>query len=149
MKKILLIIAIVTLVFAGCSTAPAVEIIPADAAEIILSEVTFRDSLVEAKGDVAKEWYSLDDKVTDFAIYISGSGATAEEIAVIKSSDLKSAQATAEKRIEDLKFRYEDYVPTEMIKLNDPVIVTKGGVVILVLADDSANAQRVVDNLFK
>lgn len=147
MKQLILAFTLAAFVLTGCASGPKYDIVPANAAEKILEEVEFRDTLVNAPGDVAKEWYSFDDKVSDFAVYISGSGATAEEIAVIKSSDVKSAKATIEKRVEDLKFRFENYVPEEMTKLNDPVIATKGDVVILVLADDAAKAQKVVDGL--
>lgn len=133
---------------AGCGGGAQVNIVPADAAKSILDNVTFRDSLVEAQGDLAKEWYAFDDKVTDYAVYVSGSGATAEEIAVIKTTDTKTARQTVEKRVEDLKFRFENYVPAEMTKLNSPVIVEKSGVVVLVIADDATEAQKAVDNLF-
>lgn len=147
--KRLLILFMAAVLLSGCGGGAKTDIVPATAAETILSGVEFRDALVEAQGDVAKEWYSFDSNVSDFAVYISGSGATAEEVAVIKSSDVKTAKATVEKRVDDLKFRFKDYVPAEMTKLGDPVIATKGDIVILVLADDSDNAQKVVDSIIK
>lgn len=149
MKRLSILFCVMVLIFAGCGSRPAETVVPADAAKAILSEVTFRDSLMEAKGDIARDWYDLDDKVSEFSIYISGSGATAEEIAVIKTSDVKTAKATVEKRVSDLKLNFEDYVPAEMTKLSDPVIVTRGDVVFLVTCDDSAQAQKAIDNLFK
>jgi hypothetical protein len=133
------------LLFAGCGGPKTTDIVPADAAAGILEAVAFKDTLVEAEGDVAREWYELDENVSDFAIYISGSGATAEEIAVIKTSDLATAEATVKKRVDDLIFRFKDYVPGEMTKLNDPVIVSKADIVILILADDLAAAQAAAD----
>lgn len=137
--------------FAGCSGGKdtSTDIVPATAAATLLNEITFKDTLVEVPGDVAKEWYRFDDNVTDFAIYKSGSGATAEEIAVIKTSDLKTAEATVQKRVDDLEFSFKDYVPAELTKINDPVIVSKGDIVVLVLADDSSAAQKSVDALFE
>lgn len=149
MKRLLILFVTAAVLFAGCSNRGKTDIVPADAAEKILSEVDFLDTLIEAQGDVAKEWYALDDKVSDFAIYVSGSGATAEEIAVIKSSDIETAKATVEKRLDDLKFRFKDYVPAEMTKLNDPVLASGGDVVILVLADDSDKAHKVVESILK
>lgn len=149
MKRLLISLLTLTLLLAGCGGGKAIEtVVPGDAAKAILSGVTFRDTLVEATGDVVKNWYSFDDKVKDFAVYIGGSGATAEEIAVIRTSDVKTAKATVEKRIEDLKFNFENYVPAEMTKLNDPVVVTRGDVVFMVLCDDTAEAQKAIDGLF-
>lgn len=149
MKRLLILFIMVAVLFAGCAGKDKTDIVPADAAEKILNEVVFLDTLIEAQGDVAKEWYALDDKVSDFAIYISGSGATAEEIAVIKSSDIETAKAAVERRLDDLKFRFKDYVPAEMTKLNDPVLAANGDVVILVLADDSDKAYKVVESIFE
>jgi hypothetical protein len=143
--RILAVALAALLLLAGCGGPETTDIIPADAAAAILEAVAFRDTLVEAEGDVAKEWYDLDENVSDFAIYISGSGATAEEVAVIKTSNLAAAEATVKKRVEDLIFRFKDYVPAEMTKLNDPVIVSKADIVILILADDLAAAQAAAD----
>lgn len=149
MKKLIAIFCVMTFIFAGCGGRADETVVPADAANSIMNGVSFRDTLIEAKGDVARNWYSLDDKVGEFTVYISGSGATAEEIAVIKTSDVKTAKATVEKRVEDLKFNFENYVPAEMTKLADPVIVTRGDIVFLVICDDPSEAQTAIDNLFK
>lgn len=151
MRKILVFftLALLVAIAAGCSGNAAKSVDPHEAADAIIKNVTFRDTLVEAQGDVAREWYAFDGKVTDYAVFISGSGATAEEVAVIRSSDVKTARETVDKRVEDLKKRFEDYVPTEMAKLSEPVIITKGDAVILVIADDAAQARQAVEDLYK
>lgn len=145
--KFLAIAAVFVILLAGCGQ--KADIVPSEAAATLLEQVTFRDTLVEAQGDVAKQYYQLDGNVSDFAIYISGSSATAEEIAVIKTSDLESGKKILEKRLDDLRFRFEDYVPAEIAKIDSPVIAAKQGVVVMVLADDVAQAQKAVDSLFK
>jgi hypothetical protein len=120
---------------------------PDTVAQAVLDSVTFRDSLIKAEGDVAANYYKLDDIISEHAIYISGSGATAEEIAVLKVADAKdveTAKAILEKRIENLKLQFESYVPGEMVKLENPVILTQGDLAILVLADDQNAAEGVV-----
>lgn len=152
MKKLSVLFCVMLFIFAGCggNNGKANEtVVPADAAKTILNNVTFVDDLVEANGDIAKDRYFFDDKVSDYSIYFGGSGATAEEIAVIKTSDVKTAKATVERRVEDLKLNFENYVPAEMTKLSDPVIVTRGDIVFLVICDDAAEAQKAIDNLFK
>ncbi len=138
------------LLLAGCGSVPdTTAIVPAEAVEKILAEVAFRDTLVEAEKNVAGEWYTLDESVTDFAIYISGSGATAEEIAVIKTGDIKTAEEAVRERVADLEFRFKDYIPAEMQKIQNPVIVAEGDVVVLILSDDSDAAQKAAEALFK
>lgn len=152
-KKLSALLLVAAVLFTGCQgRGTQVDLVPKDAAQTLLEEVTFRDNLMIAEGDVANTYYNLNDTIADHAIYVSGSGATAEEIAVLKVKDkanLKAAQAIVEKRVENLKIQFEDYVPGEMVKLKNPVIVAKGDTVILVLADDSGQAATAVDSLFK
>jgi hypothetical protein len=148
-RRILLFLLTMTLLLAGCSSRGAdQETPPPDTvAQAVLDQVTFRDSLIKAEGDVAANYYKLDDTILEHAIYISGSGATAEEVAVLKvadTKDLEDAKAILEKRIEELKLRYESYVPAEMVKLGSPVMITQGDLAILVLADDQSAAEEAV-----
>jgi hypothetical protein len=135
---------------AACTGAPSESpraYVPLEVADSILESVTFRDNLVLAEGIAAENFYRLDDSIESYAIYISGSGATAEEIAVLKTADVssgKDAVEILEKRTEDQKKRYEPYQPDEMIKLESPVIVTEGNLAILVLCDDMTQAEEAI-----
>ena len=152
MKRILafiLIISVFVTAFSACSdnTATA-NINPAEAAQTILDSVEFRDTLISVEGAAAENIYMLDDSVTSYCIYISGSGATAEEIAVLKVSDTNKAQTNIlDKRLEELAFRYESYVPAEMVKIQNPVIITQGDIIIMVLADDAESAEKAVKSV--
>ena len=44
---------------------------------------------------------------------------------------------------------FENYVPGEMTKINNPVLVTKGTTVVLVLADDTASVSDQINELLK
>lgn len=152
MKKILVLFCAAALLLTGCASsggdAPALE--PDAAAAAILDNVDFQDTLVKAEDGAAEAFYQIDEQVESYAIYISGSGATAEEIAVLKPNADSSADAMRtilERRVSDLQFQFEDYVPEEMVKLGHPVIVEKGGVVILVLADDPDAAETAIEEL--
>jgi hypothetical protein len=138
-----------TILLGGCANSSSSEPIDPDtAAESILAAVTFRDSLVKAEDGAAESFYTIDDTITGYAIYISGSGATAEEVAVLTVDDtanLDAARAIIDKRVEDLIFRFEDYVPGEMVKLEEPVIVEGGNAIALVLADDTAAAKDAAE----
>lgn len=137
---------------AGCSKKEPVVIQPEEAAQAIQEQVEFKDSLVQADETAAAMFYRLDDSVAEHAIYISGSGATAEEVAVLKvqeGHEASEVEAIVNKRVEDLKFNFENYRPEEMAKLENPIIVTQGGVVFFVSADSPAAARKAVDSLFK
>jgi hypothetical protein len=145
---ICLLLAVILSACAGRGTTTDKETPPPDTvAQAVLDNVTFRDSLIKAEGDVAANYYKLDDTIIEHAIYISGSGATAEEIAILKVADpedVEAAKAILEKRIENLQLQFESYVPGEMVKLENPVLLTQGDLAILVLADDQTAAESAV-----
>ena len=53
-----------------------------------------------------------------------------------------------ERRIADLKEGFENYVPGEMTKLNNPVVEVKGKYVLLCICDKPDEARTVIDKLF-
>lgn len=132
----------------GCQGGGSDGTPPADTiAQSILEQLTFRTTMTKVEGALAENYYQLDSAITEYAIYLCGNGETAEEVAVFKVSDKKNlslAQDAIDKRLEDQRFRYESYIPTEMVKLNDPVIVTKDDTIVLVLADDRTAAEKAV-----
>lgn len=148
-KTVLAVGAIALVMLAGCGGKADIE--PDAAAQTIQEKVEFKDSLVKADDAAAAVFYRLDDTITDYAIYISGTGASAEEIAVLKvadSADLETAEAIVNKRLEDLTFNFKNYRPEEMTKLENPVIIAQNNVVVFVVAEDTAAATKAVKSLF-
>ena len=141
-------IMLAVLVFTSCNSGTQqADLDPKAVAEAIRNNVTFQDENMTLAADTTVEnYYRLDDTITEYAIYTSG-GYTAEEVAVLKvgdKKDLDGAKAFLERRVQEQKQRFENYVPGEMVKLEAPVIVTKGNLAILVLADDSAQAEQAI-----
>ena len=155
MKKLFMILICLALIYAasGCSgrSGGDVDMSAGEAAAKLMETVTFRDFLVNVADDVAVNHYRFDDSVTEFSVYLSGNGATAEEITVLKmdaGEDAATLKPILEKRVESQKLRYADYVPGELKKLEDPVILSKGNMIIMVLADDALEAEKAVNDLF-
>lgn len=141
-------IAAAILLFAGCAaradTAPPP--MPADMAARIRDRVEFTDELMEADEAVADELYRLNGRAKDFSIYISGTGATAQEVAVLDCG-VDVAEEVFRYRLEDLALRFEDYLPGEMMKINDPVMVVEEGCAVLVLCDNPDDAREAVEKI--
>ena len=90
--------------------------------------------------------------LADSKVYVSGSFSTAEEIAVFQASSeqaVDNIKKAIDTRLEDLKLAFESYAPDEMTKINDPVLKTKGTVIVLVLADDTSAVSDKVEALLK
>jgi hypothetical protein len=59
----------------------------------------------------------------------------------VKEKDIESALKT---RIENQKTAFKDYVPAEMDKLNDPVLVVDSNYVFLCLTNNNSKAKEVI-----
>ena len=125
----------------------------AEIADAIYSTQTFQDTLNAIDSDMLGDYYRIDAAdLTDSKVYVSGSFSTAEEIAVFQASSsdaVENIKKAIDTRLEDLKLAFENYVPGEMTKINDPVLITKGTTVVLVLADDTAAVSDQVNELMK
>lgn len=127
----------------------------ADAGKIaddLKASLTFQDEMMEIEKEVLANYYRVSDEdIEAFKVYKSATGATAEEIAVFTaaSGKLDTVKEAVEMRVEDLGISFEDYVPEEMVKINNAVVVTSGNTVALVVADDSAAAKSKLDSLLK
>ncbi len=125
----------------------------AEIADAIYSTQTFQDTLNAIDADKLGNYYRIDAAdLTDSKVYVSGSFSTAEEIAVFQASSsdaVENIKKAIDTRLEDLKLAFENYVPGEMTKINDPVLITKGTTVVLVLADDTAAVSDQVNELLK
>ena len=117
----------------------------------IKAGVTFKDELAPPADAAFATLYDVKDgDVTKHAVYVS-SGATAEEIAVFEAKDADAAarvKTAVDQRIADLKEGFENYVPGEMTKLNNPVVEVKGKYVLLCICDKPDEARTVIDKLF-
>lgn len=125
----------------------------AEIADAIYSTQTFQDTLNAIDADMLGLYYRIDAAdLTDSKVYVSGSFSTAEEIAVFQASSsdaVENIKKAIDTRLEDLKLALENYFPGEMTKINDPVLITKGTTVVLVLADDTAAVSDQVNELLK
>ena len=94
-----------------------------------------------------RDRYGIDQKdVQQGAAYVS-TGATAEEIAVFSCTDDSAAQrveSALKQRVDSQKQSYVDYVPKEMTKLNDAVLIRRGNLVALCISNDNATAKQLI-----
>ena len=120
---------------------------PGKLASQLLSDTTFQDKLEETDKDAALTVLGLEsyeDKVSDCAIYL-GTGATAEEVVVLKASDEKGAQeikaVLKENHLPRLKEDFQNYVP----KIEDAALYAKGQTVALCVSSDSDKALEIME----
>lgn len=155
-RKLLLVVCVFSLLLALTACGDSSSQVQKSAEEIadeIYQTQTFQDSLTAIDADMLSDYYRIEDSNLDSAkVYVSGTFSTAEEIAVFQASSqdaVDAIQKAIDTRLEDLKLAFENYAPDEMEKINNPVRVTKGTTVVLVLADDTSAVSDKVDELLK
>lgn len=149
-KTALIIALAVGTVLSGCGKKAAAEVDVSAVAQALNEGLTFQDEMNEVPQERMVDYYPALDAsaVQGFKMYKGASGGTAEEIAVFEAKDEDSV-AEIEKavamRLEDLKLQFESYVPEEMTKISAAITETSGKFVVLAVADDSAAAQKLIN----
>ncbi|MCR4658274.1 MAG: DUF4358 domain-containing protein [Lachnospiraceae bacterium] len=127
----------------------SVEIDAKGLAERLRNEIAYQDDLSEVDLETAGMFLSFSDAGIDEAYIYESSGATAEEIVVIKGSSAEDAdklKSALENRVSEQKEAYEDYVPEELNKLSEAVIAVKDNTVILSVSDEPEKAKEIIGN---
>ncbi len=122
----------------------------AELAETINENVTFNDFMEEVDPQTVYELYGIDGSaISDSCTYFS-TGATAEEISVMcvdpenADSMLGEINRAFNKRIDDQIESFTDYVPAELDKLKNPLIMEIGNSVVMVVCDDPDQAKTAI-----
>lgn len=123
------------------------------AAEPALDIDAFGEELYAA-GKFGETLYALDEAVAqglygtgdDTRCWVrAGTGATAEELAVFETADAEAAAALVTKleaRNADRIENYSSYIPSEVPKLEDAVIISGGRYVVLCVAEDASGVRE-------
>ena len=153
MKKIICVfISVMTAAIMMCACGePAKEPAPSEITSAIMAEITI-PSAVEKNADSVGDYYDVDlTKTESLSVYICGSGAYPDELAVFKmksADDTAAAQAAVQKRLTSQIELYRDYTPKEFYKLEEAKVITKGNYVMLFVCEDDTRADTIANSLF-
>ena len=120
------------------------------AAEDILGSGAFSDILSQPPEGVAARLYGYDEGDVEEYVLYTGTGATAEEIFLVKAADGAAASriaALCRTRVDNQKTAFESYVPAEIPKLDSAVVTVDGNYVFFVVANDAAAASAAVSGV--
>lgn len=133
---------------AKSSQAAAVDV--TKVADRLLNEIKYDDKLAEAEKE------SIDvicpglpkDKIKAMKIYVSSSGGTSEEIAAFEANDEETAKEIETKlneRVEAQKTSFKNYVPEELKRLENALVIRKGNYVYLSVSGDPDKAKSIIE----
>lgn len=121
--------------------------------EALAQELTaagiFTDTMSRAADDLPARIYGLAEGDAVKTVLYTGTGATAEEIFLAQASGpdgVKAIQSACQTRLDNQKRSFENYVPEELVKLDDAVVVTAGDYVLMVVSADAGAARSVVES---
>lgn len=153
MKKtvtISLCAALLALLLAGCGGAAQPEVELDELAFQIKDSVEFSEELYLLDEGIARQLYGVGEDAQCAAW--AGAGATAEELAVFELPDeaaagtlVSSLRSRNDERIDD----YADYLPDEVPKLQNTLLLSSGRYVLLCTAPDTAGAREAWDAAFE
>lgn len=155
MKKLVVmgLAGLLCLSFVACSKSEGGSKQPsaADVVKAVAEQVTFKDAMTEGDDAMFSARYNLDSElVEDKAMYV-GTLATAEEITVIKvkdAGDVQAAKDAVNAHLEDQKTAFENYIPEEMPKIENALVLTQGNYVLLAVADDTSKVKETFEAQF-
>ena len=111
----------------------------------------FDEALVESSASRGLSLFGIDAGSVAEASYYAASAAVADEILVVKlaagasAEEIRSGFADRQSiQAED----YEDYVPSEVPKINNAVIYQNGDMLVFCVSNDSAAVRSTLDSLF-
>lgn len=111
--------------------------------------VLFEDELSPVTESAAARMFNLSDGEVLNGVVYAGSGGKADEFAAFEVQSPEKAEEIADKmraRIESRKQDFENYIPEEMPKLNNPVVVVDGNLVVMCVSADGEAAKVVISH---
>lgn len=144
-------IAVMMASMAGCGGSGA-NVNAQELADALKTGIVYKDDLSPIDLDTAAMFYSFGDTDITEAVFYESSGATAEEIAVIKcgsEADAGKAEDVLRNRVSEQIESYKDYVPAELEKLNAAVVYRKGSCAVLSVSDEPDKAREIITSHMK
>lgn len=157
-KKIFIFVVIALIVIVGVGIIflnknnKNIQINTKDLASKIIEAGVFEDELVEVNSEMIMSDYNFTaDEVEEFVSY-QGSGATSEEIVILKvkeKSNLNNIKNKIEDRLEERKEAFESYLPEEVGKIDNKVFRVEGNYVILCISNDTNKVNTLINDYIK
>ncbi len=143
--------AVIITAITGCGGSSA-NVNTQELADALNTGIVYKDDLSSIDLDTAKMFYSFGDADITEAVFYESSGATAEEIAVIKcgnDADAGKVEDVLRTRVSEQVESYKDYVPAELEKLNAAVVYRKGNCAVLSVSDEPDKAREIITSYIK
>ena len=158
-KKIVVIIIVIIIIIMAIiigimqkNNNKTIEINVEDLATKMQQSGAFEDELVKIDSEMIMNDYNFTaNEVEEFVSY-QGSGATSEEIVILKvkdKSDLNSIKDKINARIAERKEAFQSYLPKEVGKIDNNILRVEGNYVIFCVSNDSSKVNQAINDYIK
>ena len=121
-------------------------------ADAVLAKVK-QSEMVKLDEKKTLKFYNItSDDIESGCVYVSSSGAVADEITVFKAKDKSKISVIKDGisgRTKNRTDTFKDYVPAEISKINNNLVKTSGNYIIFVISSNSSEAEKVFDSYFQ
>ncbi len=149
MKKITAIISALVLSIMCLSGCGGSEIDMTEAANSLLTGVTFAEELQPTSENISLRRLGLNEADVESCIAYASTNAVVDEFAIVKATNPEGVESSIRSHIDSQIQTYQSYAPDEVAKLNNAIVQVSGDYVIYVVSSDNTAAQSVVDSIVK
>ena len=156
-KKIAIVIVIVLIIIAVLgiiinNSNKSIQINIEDLATKIAESGAFEDEIAKIDSEMIMSDYNITtDEVEGFVSY-QGSGATSEEIVILKVKDKSNLNDVKDKinsRIQERKQAFQSYLPEEVGKIDNNILRVEGNYIIFCVSNDSSKVNQIINDYVK
>ena len=158
-KKIVVIIIVIIIIIMAIiigimqkNNNKTIEINVEDLATKMQQSGAFEDELVKIDSEMIMNDYNFTaNEVEEFVSY-QGSGATSEEIVILKVKDKSNLNSIKDKinaRIEERKEAFQSYLPKEVGKIDSSILRVEGNYIIFCVSNDSSKVNQIINDYVK
>ena len=124
-----------------------IEINIEDLASKIVETNAFEDKLEKVDSEMIMENYNFSSDEIEKLVSYQGSGASSEEIVILQVKDKSKLDNVKEKintRLQERKEAFESYLPKEVGKIENNILIVKGNYVILCISNDNKQVNNIL-----
>ena len=124
-----------------------IEINIEDLASKIAETNAFEDKLEKVDSEMIMENYNFSSDEIEKLVSYQGSGASSEEIVILQVKDKSKLDSVKEKintRLQERKEAFKSYLPKEVGKIENNILIVKGNYVILCISNDNKQVNNIL-----
>ena len=157
-KKIAIVIVIVLIIIAVLgiiiinNSNKNIQINIEDLATKIAESGAFEDEIAKIDSEMIMSDYNITTDEGEGFVSYQGSGATSEEIVILKVKDKSNLNDVKDKinsRIQERKQAFQSYLPEEVGKIDNNILRVEGNYIIFCVSNDSSKVNQITNDYVK